>query len=371
MQAQRTEPIGRTLAWSLVWTAVLLVFMWQNVATDLSAGRPIRWFGSMVQEALYWLPFVAATPLFEFMASRYPLEPGASAAERRRVLLRHACAALPFAILQPWVADLMINAAARTLYPANAEAVAAALDRSFAAHIITALWKYTIIITVITGARYYRVTQEARVRAAELERQLARSQLSALKAQLHPHFLFNALNSAAMLARTDPERAQTLLLELAELFRLTLSTSSILDVPLRTELDFLDRYLGIERIRFEDRLIVKYEVAERAADLLVPSLILQPLVENSIRHGLTRKRDALHLTVRARVDREQLVLEVQDDGGGLNGNGSRPAFGIGLTNVEQRLAASNGRATPIEFQADQSHPGELVVRLRLPIRRAS
>src|SRR6185312_5313294 len=104
----------------------------------------------------------------------------------------------------------------------------------------------------------------------------------------------------------------------------------------RAELDFLDRYLGIERIRFEDRLVVTFDVAERTADLLVPSLILQPLVENSIRHGLDRKRDTLHLTIRSRVGKDQLVLEVQDDGAGLAGtNGDRPALGIGLTNVEQ------------------------------------
>ena len=369
MRVEKTEPIGRAWVWALIWTSVLIIFISQNVATDISAGRPIRRFGSVLQEALYWLPFIAATPLFEFMASRFPIEAGASAAERRRVLLWHAVAGLTFAVLQPLLADVMINSAVRALYPQSAAAVAAALDRSFAANIITALWKYIVIITVISGTRYYRVTQEARVHAAELERQLARSQLGALKAQLHPHFLFNALNSAAMLARTDAARAQTLLLQLAELFRLTLQNSSILDVPLRTELDFLDRYLSIERIRFEDRLIVNFDVAERTADLLVPSLILQPLVENSIRHGLARKRGALHLTVRSRVVDSELVLEVQDDGGGLNGNGLRPTFGIGLTNVEQRLNAANRRPTPIEFDGNGSAGGGLLVRLKLPIRR--
>ena len=364
------QPVRRALLWAGIWTAVLLVFVSENIATDISAARPIRWFGSVQQEALYWLPFLLATPLFVFMASRFPIETGMSRPDRTRVLVFHMVAALTFALFQPWLANSMINAAATARFGANSDAtlrLAASLDRSYAAQVITALWKYVVIITVITATRYYRVTHESRVHAAQLERQLAESQLSALKAQLHPHFLFNALNSAAMLARTDGERAHTLLLELAELFRLTLQNSSILDVPLRTELDFLDRYLSIERIRFEDRLIVNFDVAERTADLLVPSLILQPLVENSIRHGLARKRDALHLTVRSRVVDKQLVLEVEDDGGGLNGNGPRPTFGIGLTNVEQRLNAANRGPTPIEFDGYGS-AGGLLVRLRLPVR---
>jgi two-component system, LytTR family, sensor kinase len=365
------QPVRRALLWAAIWTAVLLVFVSENIATDISAARPIRWFGSVQQEALYWLPFLLATPLFVFMASRFPIETGMSRPDRTRVLVFHMLAALTFALFQPWLANSMINAAATARFGANSDAtlrLAASLDRSYAAQVITALWKYVVIITVITATRYYRVTHESRVHAAQLERQLAESQLSALKAQLHPHFLFNALNSAAMLARTDGERAHTLLLELAELFRLTLQNSSILDVPLRTELDFLDRYLSIERIRFEDRLIVNFDVAERTADLQVPSLILQPLVENSIRHGLARKRDALHLTVRSRVVDKQLVLEVQDDGGGINGNGPRPTFGIGLTNVEQRLNAANRGPTPIEFDGNGSAGGGLLVRLRLPIR---
>jgi two-component system, LytTR family, sensor kinase len=355
----------------LVWTVAVLVFVSENIATDISAARPIRWFNSVQQEALYWLPFLMAAPLFAFMASRFPIEAGTSRVDRTRVLVFHALAAATFALFQPWLANAMINAAAAAQFGPNSDAtlrLGASLDRSYAAQVITALWKYVVIIAGITATRYYRVTHESRVHAAQLERQLAESQLSALKAQLHPHFLFNALNSAAMLARTDPERAQMLLLQLAELFRLTLQNSSILDVPLRTELEFLDRYLGIERIRFEDRLIVHFDVAERTADLLVPSLILQPLVENSIRHGLARKRDALHLTVRSRVTDGQLVLEVQDDGGGLADGGARPAFGIGLTNVEQRLNVANRRTTPIEFEGNGSLGGGLLVRLRLPIR---
>lgn len=361
----------RALGWTLVWTVIVLIWISQNVVADISAERPIRWFNSVLQEVLYWLPIAAATPLFTFMAYRYPVE-GTSHRGRRRTLLLHLGAALGFAMVQPLVADVMINAAASAFLgpddPRTAR-VAAGLVRSYPVHVIVALWKYAVIIAIISAVRLYKATQESRVRTAHLERQLAASQLSALKMQLHPHFLFNALNSAAMLAITDPTRSHTLLVQLAELFRLTLGSSSILEVPLRSELDFLDRYLEIERIRFEERLQVTFDVGEETDDLLVPSLILQPLVENSIRHGLEHKRDALHLTIRSRCIDDALVLEVEDDGRGLPA-GARPVFGVGLANVEQRLLAANGRATPIEFDRTGSAGSGLVVRLRLPIRRS-
>jgi two-component system LytT family sensor kinase len=372
----RQPAAQRVLAWTFVWTVIVLLFISQNVVGDIAAERPIRWFNSVLKEVLYWAPFAAATPLFTFMAYRYPVEGGANARGRRHTLLLHAAAALGFGLLQPLLADAMSNAAAQAVLgpddPRTAQ-IAAAQVRSYPVHVITAFWKYGVIIAVISAVRFYKATQESRVRAAHLERQLAASQLSALKMQLHPHFLFNALNSAAMLAITDPPRSHTLLVQLAELFRSTLGSSSVLEVPLRSELDFLDRYLAIERFRFEDRLVVAFDVGDDTDDLLVPSLILQPVVENSIRHGLEHKRDALHLTIRSRCVANSLVLEVEDDGRGLpteGGQNGRPAFGVGLANVEQRLLAANGRATPIEFDRNGSRAAGLVVRLRLPIRRS-
>ena len=366
------RPATRRIAlWAMVWTAVALVFVGQNILGDVTAGRDIRWFNSVLQELLYWLPFAAATPLFIYMASHYPIEGDPRQPSRWRTFTMHAIAAVCFAAVQPWLADLMINAAARIFLaddPARITRIAASLERSYPVGMMVVLWKYVIIIAVTSATRYYRFTQDARVRTADLERQLASAQLSALRMQLHPHFLFNAVNSAAMLALTDPARSRQVLVELSDLFRLTLSSSSVAEVPLRSELDFIDRYLGIERIRFEERLVARFDVGDRTEDLLVPSLILQPLVENSIRHGLAQKRDALHLTIRSRVVQGQLVLEVQDDGAGIVATkGRRPVFGMGLSNVEQRLEAANGRPTLIEF-ADIGAGSGTLVRLRLPVR---
>jgi hypothetical protein len=358
----------------MVWATVALVFVGQNILGDVTAGRDIRWFNSLLEELLYWLPFAAATPLFIYMASHFPIEGDPQHPGRTRTFMMHAIAALLFASVQPWLAAVMINAAAHIVLaddPARIARIAASAARAYPVEVIVALWKYVIIIAVTSATRYYRFTQDARVRTADLERQLASAQLSALRMQLHPHFLFNAVNSAAMLALSDPAGSRQVLVELADLFRLTLSSSSVAEIPLRSELDFIDRYLGIERIRFEDRLVATFDVGDRTEDLLVPSLILQPLVENSIRHGLAHKRGALHLGIRSRIVRDQLVLEVQDDGGGLaTGPGQRPVFGVGLTNVEQRLSAANGRPTLIEFDDNGAGSG-IIIRLRLPIRTST
>jgi two-component system, LytTR family, sensor kinase len=355
----------------MVWTAVALVFVGQNILGDVAGDRGIRWFASVLQELLYWLPFALATPLFSYMASRFPIEGDPRQPTRWRTFMMHAIAALCFAAVQPRVAALLTNGAAQLVFahdPARIAQIAASRARAYPVQVIVALWKYVIIIAVTSATRYYRYTQDARVRTAELERQLSSAQLSALRMQLHPHFLFNALNSAAMLTLTEPARSHKVLVELSDLFRLTLTSSDVAEIPLHSELDFLDRYLSIERIRFEDRLAVKFDVGDGTEDLLVPSLILQPLVENSIRHGLAQKRDALHLVIRSRILSDQLVLEVEDDGAGMPAtSGHRPAFGVGLTNVEQRLAAANGRPTLIEFDENRSGSGT-IVRLRLPIR---
>src|ERR1051325_8674885 len=254
MTPSRRPAMQRALSWALVWGLVVLVFIGQNILGDLRSDRGIRWFGSVLQELLYWVPFAVATPLFVYMASRFPIEGEPARAGRGRTLMMHAIAALVFAALQPWLASQIINAASHiVLAPDDPRIAQGAANRvrAYPVQVVVALYKYVVIVGLISATRYYRFIQDARVRTADLERQLASAQLSALRMQLHPHFLFNALNSAAMLALTDPARSHKVLVELAELFRLTLSSSSVAEVPLRSELDFLDRYLGIERIRFE------------------------------------------------------------------------------------------------------------------------
>ena len=349
------------LAWGSVWLAVVVVFISQNVVRDISYARPIRWWNDGLFEALYWLPFVLATPLFAYMGGN-----------KTHKASLHIMVGVSFALVQPFVAGLLTNAAAGLLFAPDDPRIAGVAEgvrRSYAVLVLTALWKYVVIIAVCLAVRYYRATQEARLRSAQLERQVAAAELGALKMQVHPHFLFNALHSAAMLTVVDPRRAHEVLVQLADLLRTTLDKSMVLEVPLQEELDFLDRYLAIERIRFEDRLAVRFDVGAGTERLLVPSLILQPIVENALRHGLAPKQGPGLLTIHSRLLPDVLELEVSDDGVGLqttDGRGGAPTLGVGLTNVQDRVNAANQRPTPIAIASNGA--GGTRVTLQLPVR---
>ena len=214
--------------WSSVWLAVLVVFISQNVVRDISFLQRVRWWNAALFEALYWLPFIVATPLFAYMASRYEIGEN----DKARKILIHALVASAFALLQPLAAGLFNNVAAEFLFAPGDSRIAQIADtgrHAYAALVLTALWKYAVIVAVCMAVGYYRSTQDALLRSAELERQLASAQLSALKMQLHPHFLFNALHSAAMLTVVDSRRAHEVLVQLSDLLRATLDTSQVLE----------------------------------------------------------------------------------------------------------------------------------------------
>jgi len=355
------------LVWALVWTVVVVLFISQNVLHDIASDRPVRWINDALFELLYWVPFVAATPFFTAMASRFAIDGD----RERRDVVAHIAAGLAFAVVQPVVAQVLMSTAANWLLAPGDPRIGTFtgnLRRTYAALVLTAAWKYVVIIGVCLAVRYYYMTKEAQLRAAALERQVTAAQLAALKMQLHPHFLFNALHSAAMLTLVDPTRSHDVLVQLSDLLRMTLDTSGVIETPLRAELEFLDRYLAIERVRFEDRLSVRFDVAAGTEDLLVPSLILQPLVENALRHGLGPKAGAGRLVVRSRRVGDALELEVRDDGVGLPHGARDHRFGIGLTNVQDRVDAANQRPTPISIEGNGAGTR---VRLRVPVRYRS
>src|SRR6185312_14190405 len=163
--------------------------------------------------------------------------------------------------------------------------------RSIEQNFDTGTLLYSVIILVEHAIVYYRRYQQGLVNAANLQTQLVQSQLQALKMQLHPHFLFNTLHSITALVHEDPDMAERTIARLSELLRLFLANSTIHEVPLSEEIRILDLYLEIERARFEDRLRVVYDVPPSLRDAMVPNLVLQPLVENSIRHGVGRRSE--------------------------------------------------------------------------------
>jgi LytS/YehU family sensor histidine kinase len=214
-------------------------------------------------------------------------------------------------------------------------------------------------------AAYYARYRERELAASQLQGQLAHAQLQALRMQLNPHFLFNALNSISMLVRGGRSaEAVRMLAGLGDLLRGVLEEERPNEVPLREELNFLTRYLAIEQIR-ADRLQVRMEVAPELMDARVPNLILQPLVENAIRHGISRSSAAGLVEIGAWRENGSLLLSVRDDGPGLAA-GAEGREGVGLANVRARLARMYGDQQGLEME--NAEGGGTRVTLRLPHR---
>lgn len=215
----------------------------------------------------------------------------------------------------------------------------------------------------------YRYRKE---QAAQLQAQLSEAHLEALRRQLDPHFLFNTLNAISSLVERDPRGVRRIIARLSELMRYSLESAHEPEITLRQELDLLDRYLDILQVRFQNRLNVEKKVAEKALDALVPNLILQPLVENAIKHGVEKLTGTGNIQVEAEVTGETLVLEVRNNG--PDPSGPSPAVGIvaggvGLRNTIGRLEQLYGSEQRFELQAAEG--GGALARITLPLRYGS
>jgi two-component system, LytTR family, sensor kinase len=212
---------------------------------------------------------------------------------------------------------------------------------------------------------YYRHYQEKSLAASQLEAQLVQTKLHLLKTQLHPHFLFNTLNSISALLHEDVEQADLMIERLGDFLRLTLDHFTAQEVTLREELEFLNCYLSIEQIRLQERLVTAIDVQPQALDAMVPSLILQPIVENAIRHGIAPRASVGRLQIQARHERSTLLLTVRDNGPGLgpgvNGNNAK---GMGLAITRARLERLYG--SRCRFELVNAAEGGLVVTLEIP-----
>jgi hypothetical protein len=231
-------------------------------------------------------------------------------------------------------------------------------------------WNLLIFAAMVLGwhaATYYREMRDRQVQAAELESLLHEAQLQALRNQLNPHFLFNTLHSIAELVHENPPLAEQLILRLGELLRKVLASSVAQEVPLGEELDFIKAYIEIEQMRLGERLRVEWDIAPDLADAKVPALILQPLVENAIQHGIAPSDQPGTLVIRARRDDGFLHLQVRDSGPGLIADTDTRPDGIGLSNTEARLQRLYGAMQRFELTSDNG----LTVNLRVPLATTS
>lgn len=351
----------RLLKFALIfggWTLFGLFFTSQEYLRMAYAGRPVDvgrlsagWLGS----AYVW---AILTPFVFYLARRFPLESG----RLLRNVPIHCAASVLFSLLELIVFVLI---APLIGLPPLRNSFSATLTTVFIIEVHFNLLTYWAVLGLSLALDYYRRYRERELKASQLEARLAQAQLQVLKMQLHPHFLFNTLHAISTLMHRDVEAADRMIARLSDLLRISLETVGVQEVPLKQELEFLGKYLEIEQTRFHDRLRVQMSIEPETLDARVPNLILQPLVENAIRHGLVSRAPAGRIEIHARRENGALQLEVRDNGRGLPGEGQEALKeGLGLSNTRARLKQLYGAEH--RFNLCNAPGGGFIVSLAIP-----
>ncbi|MGH7587264.1 MAG: sensor histidine kinase [Gemmatimonadota bacterium] len=343
-------------AWSVPAAIGTVVFY----VRQLQEGAPFSWTSTILFVAPFWYLWALLTPFVLGLGSRWPLDE--SGAWKSAPV--HVFAALATGASHLFAALLIMRSVApepppRSLLQAYRYFVGAYLEFEF------------LLYFTILGAgylvHYYTRYRTNTLRTAQLEAQLAQAHLDALRVQLQPHFLFNTLHAISALMDEDLEQARRMLVRLGDLLRMTLETQGTHEVTLQQELECTELYLDIERVRFPEQLEVDLLVDPETLEALVPSLILQPLVENSIRYGVAPLEDGGKVTVSARREEGSLVLKVMDNGAGRSAReGKEGRTGMGIANVRARLTELYGRAQ--DFHVFYPESGGFGVQITLPFR---
>jgi len=327
----------------------------------------------VIWELPYWILWAALTPVVFRLTRRFPL--GRGRLTENLAIHISACIALSIFhralyLMLGWVLHV-------TVYEKLASVVTV-YHFLFFFNLPTGFMSYGSIMLICNLLIYYQHYQESELQSSQLETRLAQAELHAtaaelraLKMQLQPHFLFNTLNSISALLEDNVQAADEMLSRLADLLRLTLDNSAAQTVPIAEELEFLKCYLEIERARFQDRLVVEINVDPAALNALVPNLVLQPIVENAIKHAVAPRHGAGRVQLHAIREGSRLVVVVIDDGDGrraLQEADSGITKGLGLSNTRSRLA----QLYPDQhtFLMRISDSGGLEVRIEIPFAAA-
>lgn len=298
----------------------------------------------------YWL-WGLVTPLVILAAQRFRFEPGSWT----RSIAAHAAISIGVTALQFILAESVL----RLIGKRSSMEFWPQVRFSFLTNFQSALPTYFLILFAWLAFDYYAKFRDREVRSAQLAAQLSAAQLQALKMQLKPHFLFNTLNSISSLMYIDVDAADEMLVRLSEFLRMTVDRELEQEVPLMQELDFVRRYLEIEKVRFEDRLQVSFDIEDEASAARVPALVLQPLIENAIHHGIGSRPEGGSIAITANREHDQLHIRVADDGIGAG----EPRERVGLANTRARVEQFFGR---LSFATAPS--GGAVVDIVMPFR---
>jgi two-component system, LytTR family, sensor kinase len=346
---------SRWLLLSACWAIVVIVFASQWYFYDGAHGLTDRFLFYLGWSFYLW---GVLTPLALWLARRYPIESGTWT----YYLPLHVA----FSLLLT-TAQLSLEALANWLRAGRDWSLSAALSHYLRQHTQIGFLIYWL---VVIAAQFYRMHDQSRkrqVHAAQLEARLAEAQINNLRTQLHPHFLFNTLQAIATLISEDPEAAEDVVLQLSQLLRVSLDEMHTDEISLSREVEFLKHYMAIQHRRFGDRLRFEVQINSALLDCAVPTLVLQPLVENAIRYGISKHKEEDVVTIRASENQGRICLEVINLSSQLEEKPERLlSRGVGLSNTRRRLEQLYRMEQSLSlFELD---PKGVCVRLLIPVR---
>ncbi len=345
------------LIWG-IWTIVALFFSTQVYMMNYAERQPIRYKEGFLVQATACYLWALATPLVLWLARRYRID----RSNWVRRLGQHFLFSLGLTIAllaTHFVIYMLLIGRASYITPFR-------LTNYLYFNLDRWLLVYWFILLMRHAFNYYNSYRKGELKASQLQTQLVESQLEALKMQVQPHFLFNTLHSISALLSKDTEGARKMITRLGDFLRLTLENSGSMEVTLQQEIEFLNGYLEIERIRFKDRLTTEIQVDPQVLDVRVPNLILQPIVENAMRHAVGNSTSG-HVAVIAAPVNGVVRIEVKDNGPGIQGDRTleaRRGKGLGLANTRARLFGLYGDTA--RFELSNAPAGGLVVTLEIP-----
>jgi two-component sensor histidine kinase len=350
--------------WMLIlyaWTAYGLYMTFQAIVVRSQLGSPVSPIKALISELSYSTLWFTFTPVILWLARRFRFEKG----HRMGSMSVHAIAGFAFAFLHKGIHGILTD-----LYAQASEGTAFSWESQY--HVLLRYFDYGIhlywlIIFLFYAFEYYGRFREKERNALQLQAQLTQAQLDILKMQLQPHFLFNTLNSISVLVQKNPDMARRMIIKLSELLRATLENGRSQEIPFRDELDFLNHYLEIEQIRFEDRLTIRQNIGSETLNALVPNMMLQPIVENALKHGLASRRGPALVEITSFRKDDTLNIQVVDNGNGFpKKDPGECKEGVGFANTRARLEQLYGKNQSFEY-ADRNGGG-VTVTITVPYR---